>query len=122
VRRAEPGSSADEPQRVGDPSRGADLSIAEIQDVPGEPSKLRVKIRNDGVVHSDATNLKVFYRRSGQQLVEGTPVPSIRPRSSVWLVVSAPGRIAAAQTVSLKVDDPDRVSESDEGNNSYRYK
>lgn len=99
-----------------------DLVIREVQAVPSDDRKLRVNVVNVGRANAGACNLKLFYHRSGKIMVRGTTVPVIPAGGNQWVLVNIGSPIAHASKVTLRVDDPNRVAESDEGNNWNIYK
>jgi subtilase family serine protease len=99
-----------------------DLTIEKVKAVPGDDSKLKVRVQNVGSGGSGPNNMKLFYHRSGQVVVRGAVVPVLAAGAQDWVVVDADSPIANAEHVYLRVDDPNRVAELDEGNNSYIYK
>jgi hypothetical protein len=99
-----------------------DLVIREVQAVPSDDRKLRVNVVNAGRANAGACNLKLFYHRSGKIMVRGTFVPEIPAGGNQWVLVNIGSPIANATKVTLRVDDPNRVPESDEGNNWNIYK
>lgn len=99
-----------------------DLVIREVQAVPSDDRKLRVNVVNSGRAGAGACNLKLFYHRSGKIMVRGTTVPEIPVGGNQWVLVNIGSPIANASKVTLRVDDPNRVAESNEGNNWNIYK
>ena len=99
-----------------------DLVIREVQAVPNDDTKLRAHVVNVGRAGAGACNLKLFYHRSGKVMIRGTFVPAIPAGGGQWVLVKINSPIAHASKVTLRVDDPNRVGESDEGNNWHTYK
>jgi hypothetical protein len=99
-----------------------DLAIRQVQAVPNDDRKLRVNVVNVGRASAGACNLKLFYHRSGKIMVRGTLVSEIPAGGNQWVLVDIGSPIANASKVTLRVDDPNRVAESDEGNNWNIYK
>ena len=99
-----------------------DLVIRQVQAVPNDDRKLRVQVMNKGRAQAGGCNLKLFYHRSGKIMVRGTYVSELGAGKEQWVLVDIGSPIANASSVTLRVDDPNRVAEMDEGNNSYIYK
>ncbi len=99
-----------------------DLVIREVQAVPNDDRKLRVNVVNAGRAQAGACSLKLFYHRSGKVMVRNTPVPALPTGGSDWVLVDIRSPIASATKVTLRVDDPNQVPESNEGNNWNIYK
>ena len=49
-------------------------------------------------------------------------VPAIAKGHGAWVLVDIKSPMKAASSIWLRVDDPNRVKESDEGNNSFKVK
>jgi hypothetical protein len=98
------------------------LVIRSVAAIPGDDRKLRAAIVNVGPVGAGPCNLKLFYVRSGKVMVVNTPVPALAPGGAVSLTVNIGSPIAYAQNVYLRVDDPNVVAETNEGDNSYIFK
>jgi hypothetical protein len=99
-----------------------DLVIRQAQAVPNDDRKLRVNVVNTGRATAGNCNLKLFYHRSGHIMVRNASVSEIQAGGSQWVLVDIGSPIAHASKVTLRVDDPDKVSESNEGNNWNVYK
>lgn len=97
------------------------LKIRDARPAPGT-TKLKAQIFNQGPGNSVPTKLKLFYHRSGQVLTQSTAVPALAAGQSMWLLIDAPGALANASKVTLRVDDPNVVSESNELDNTFQYK
>ena len=99
-----------------------DLVIRQAQAVPNDDRQLRVNVVNTGRAKAGACNLKLFYHRSGKIMIRNTPVPEIPAGGNDWVLVNIGSPIANASKVTLRVDDPNQVPESNEGNNWNIYK
>ncbi len=55
-------------------------------------------------------------------MVRSTTVSPIPAGETLWVLMDVGAPISAASKVTMRVDDPNRVRESNEGNNSYTYK
>ncbi|MBA3766161.1 MAG: hypothetical protein H0W99_04060 [Acidobacteria bacterium] len=84
--------------------------------------KLRIQIINKGNANAKVCNMKIFYHRSGKVMVRSTTVSPIPAGETLWVLMDVGAPISAASKVTMRVDDPNRVRESNEGNNSYTYK
>ncbi len=99
-----------------------DLVIRQVVAVAGDDKKLRAHIVNVGNGDAGGCNLLLFYLRSGQTVKRGTYVAPIAKGKDLWVDVNNDNLIAAASSIHLRVDDPNRVKESNELNNSYKFK
>jgi hypothetical protein len=99
-----------------------DLVIRQVVAVAGDDKKLRAHIVNVGNADAGACNLLLFYLRSGQTVKRGTYVTPIAKGKDLWVDVNNDNPLAAASSISLRVDDPNRVKEANELNNSYKFK
>jgi subtilase family serine protease len=99
-----------------------DLVIENVKDVPADNSQLKVRVRNVGSGNAGPNNMKIFYHRSGHVVVRGAVVPALAKGHATWVAIDADSPVANAQHVTLRVDDPNRVAELNEGNNGYTYK
>ncbi len=100
----------------------SDLVIEEVQPSPAVPTKLFVKVTNKGKVASTPTNLKALRWVGGQATARGTLVPAVQPGQSQVVLAELGGTIQGASKLYLRVDDPNRIAETDEGNNSFKVK
>jgi hypothetical protein len=99
-----------------------DLVIEGARVEPNDERKLGVLVANRGNVASKACNLKIFYHRSGSVMVRGAVVSALPPGETLWVLVNIGSPLSAASKVTMRVDDPNRVRESNEGNNAFIYK
>ena len=99
-----------------------DLVIRQVVAVEGSDKKLRAHIVNVGTADAGYCNLELFYQRSGQTVKRGTYVAPIAKGKDLWVDVNNDNLLSAASSISLRVDDPNRVKESNELNNSYKFK
>ena len=99
-----------------------DLVIRQVVAVKDDDRKLRAHVVNIGGADAGACNLMLYYHRAGQVVKRGTSVPAIQKGKDVWVDVNNDNPAAAASSISLRVDDPDRVKEANELNNSYKLK
>jgi hypothetical protein len=100
----------------------ADLVIEDVQPSPAVPTKLFVKVTNKGKAASTPTNLRAIRWTGNQATGRGTLVPAIQPGQSQVVLAELGGTIAGATQLYVRVDDPNRVPESDDGNNSFKVK
>jgi hypothetical protein len=100
----------------------ADLSIKAVKPVSGSPEKLNVQVYNDGPVKSAPTQLKFFYHKNGTVTTAQAPIPAIASKGSVWVMVGAGLPLNAADSVTVRADDPNVVNEKNELNNGFKYK
>jgi hypothetical protein len=99
-----------------------DLVIRQVIAVAGSDKKLRAHIVNVGNADAGACNLLLFFQQNGQTAKRGTYVTPIAKGKDLWVDVNNDNPIAAASSISLRIDDPNRVKESNELNNSYKFK
>jgi hypothetical protein len=99
-----------------------DLVIRQVVAVAGDDKKLRAHIINVGNADAGGCNLLLFYQHNGQTVKRGTYVTAIAKGKDLWVDVNNDNVLAAASSISLRVDDPNRVKESNELNNSYKFK
>lgn len=100
----------------------ADLIVEDVQPSPAVPTKLFVKVTNKGSLASTPTNLKAIRWTGNQSTARGTLVPAVQPGQSQLVLAELGGTIAGATQLYVRVDDPNRIKEQDEGNNSYKVK
>ncbi len=82
---------------------------------------LAVVIVNTGAGAAAKTALKFFYIKDGAALTASVQVPPLAAGQSIVVNIGAGKPLAAADKVTLRVDDPNKVSETDEGDNGYIY-
>ena len=99
-----------------------DLTIESARVEGSDDRRLGVLIANKGTAASKACNLKIFYHRSGAVMVRGAVVSPIAKGENLWVVIDIGSPMANASKITARVDDPNRVRESNEGNNSFIYK
>jgi hypothetical protein len=99
-----------------------DLFIDSVQASPAVPTKLFVKITNKGIGASTPTNLKAIRWTGSQSTARGTLVPAIAAGQSQVVQAELGGTIAGATQLYVRVDDPNRIHEQDEMNNSFKVK
>lgn len=100
----------------------ADLVITSAEPAPDSPTTLRIVVANKGQRQSAATNLVVFYHRSGHVVTKSFQVPSLDPRASRRIVADFKSPIAYAERLTARVNDSGRAQESDLSNNSLTIK
>ena len=100
----------------------SDLSIKAARPVPNRPEQLRVQVYNDGPTKSAITQLKFFYTKNGAVTTAQAPIPGIASKGSVWVTIGAGLPLSAADSVTVRADDPNVVNETDELNNEFKYK
>jgi len=100
----------------------ADLVIDSVQPSPAVPTKLFVKVTNKGQAASTPTNLKAIRWTGNQSTARGTLVPTVQPGQSQVVLAELGGTIAGATQLYVRVDDPNRIAELNEGNNSFKVK
>lgn len=99
-----------------------DLIVEQVQAIPALPNKLFVKITNVGEGASTPTNLKAFRAAPGEATVRGTLVPAMAAGQSQLVQAELGGAFDSATSLQLRIDDPNRIAEIDETNNSMQVK
>jgi hypothetical protein len=125
-------TSENDPERGGGPgtccpeqgalAKPADLSIRAARPDPDDPNKIQVQVYNAGPGNAMPTEVKLFYTKDGKVTNGKAAVPAVPAKTSVWVAVGAGLPINKADSVSARVDDPNKVSETNELNNSYKFK
>lgn len=98
------------------------IRTAEALDRGRDAAKLKVRVINTGAGPSAATVLKYMYVKDGQTLATSAPVPPLAAGQMVWVNVGSTKPLAEADKIYLRVDDPNKVSETSEGDNSFIFK
>jgi subtilase family serine protease len=99
----------------------ADLTIEDVQVAPANPGRLRVRVANQGLSPAVETQLMLIYHRGGDVETRSAVVPMLQTGERQWLVVEGGTLLREADKVLVRIDDPDRVNESDEANNSVEF-
>ena len=89
---------------------------------PDNPNMIQVQVYNAGPGNAIATEVKLFYTKDGKVTNGKAVVPAVPAKTSVWVAVGAGLPISKADSVSARVDNPNKVSETNELNNSYKFK
>jgi len=97
-----------------------DLRIRTAMVDPSKPKEVKVRVANTGQAPSAATRVRVWVLPQGKAWYG--IVPPLAAGKDGWTTVQADMPVMAAQKVYARADDPDKVSESDEGNNGYELK
>jgi hypothetical protein len=97
-----------------------DLRIRTAAVDRSKPKEVKVRVVNTGQGASAATQVRVWVIPQGQAWYG--QVPALAAGQDVWTTVQAAMPVMAAQKVYARVDDPDKVKESDEGNNGHVVK
>jgi subtilase family serine protease len=99
-----------------------DLVIVDVQVAPANPNRLRVRVANQGLAPAADTRMELVYQAGGRATPMGAAVPSLKAGERRWLIVEVGAPPTNAEAVTLRIDEPSLVIESDEGNNGYRFK
>jgi len=99
-----------------------DLVVDSVQPSPAVPTKLFVKITNQGKSASTPTNLRAIRWVGSEATGRGTLVPAIGPGQSQVVLAELGGTIDGATQLYVRVDDPNRIPESNDSNNSFKVK
>jgi hypothetical protein len=100
----------------------ADLTIEDAQLAPANPNRLRIRVANRGLAPAVETQLTLVYYRAGKATAMVAPVPLLQAGERQWLIVEVGAPLAEADEVELQIDQPPQVVESDERNNTYRWR
>ena len=99
-----------------------DLFVEDVLVNPLLPYRVVVKITNQGQAASKPTNIKAIRWTGNLNTVKGTLVPAIQAGQSQVIQVMLSGTYDGATGLDLSLDDPNRIPEKDEGNNTYKVK
>jgi hypothetical protein len=100
----------------------ADLVVDWVQYFPQFPTMVRVQVSNKGAKASTATSLKALRWVGNQATSNGNPIESLDPGESQIVMAEIGGSYDDATHVYVRVDDPNQVKETNEGNNSFKAK
>ena len=121
-------ASGPAPRRVGAPAPAVmgiatlalpDLRIVDANVDRSRPTIVRVKIVNRGQAVADATRVRVWTSEGNSWY---TTTPTLGIGQEAWVRVQADMPVMRARNVHARVDDPNRVKELDELNNSRTIK
>ena len=96
-----------------------DLQIRAARQKAGDPNTLEVAVYNNGPGPAGATAVKVFFHNGGAVQTSSGAVPALAAGQTVWVPVALPLPFPAAKKLDARIDDPDKVSETNEGNNGF---
>jgi hypothetical protein len=99
-----------------------DLVIVDAQVAPANPNRLRVRVANQGLAPAAETRMELRYHSGGKASAMSAEVPSLQAGERQWLILEVGAPPANADAVTLRIDEPSRVIESDESNNGYRFR
>lgn len=94
-----------------------DLSIQASESDPAIADVVRLRVVNSGTAPSAATRVRLWVMPEGKAWY--AVVPALAAGEEAWVRVQADSALRAADRVFARVDDPDRVPESDERNNGH---
>ncbi|MGH7564617.1 MAG: CARDB domain-containing protein [Gemmatimonadota bacterium] len=97
-----------------------DLRIRTATVDRSKPKEVKVRVVNVGQGPSAATQVRVWVIPHGQAWYG--QVPPLAAGQDAWATVQTAMPVMAAQKVYARVDDPDKVKESNEGNNGHVVK
>ncbi|HET6342025.1 MAG TPA: CARDB domain-containing protein [Gemmatimonadota bacterium] len=97
-----------------------DLRIRTASVDPSKPKEVKVRVANTGQAPSAATRVRVWVLPQGKAWYG--IVPPLAAGQDAWTTVQADMPVMAAQKAYARADDPDKVKESDEGNNGHELK
>ncbi len=100
----------------------ADLIVKSWQPAPTSPTTLRIEVANVGAADSPATDLAVFYHRSGRIMKKSFDVPTLQAGQSRWIVADLRSPLANAERLTARINDSGNVKESNGTNNAFTVK
>jgi hypothetical protein len=98
-----------------------DLVIEMARIEPSNPSVMRIKVANVGFLAATSTQLSLQIERQGETTSTTVTTPLLKAGDRQWMVVALGMRPLPTDRVWLRIDDPDWLKESDEGNNEFLY-
>jgi hypothetical protein len=98
------------------------LVIRSAEVKAGGMTNVQARVANTGAGPSAATAIKLFYHQGGKVETASAAVPPLAGGQQVVVAVGVDLPFAAATQVTLRVDDPDSVVESNELDNGYVLK
>ena len=100
----------------------ADLVVESVDTIPYSPNQVRVTVANKGAAIAPNTSIKALRWVGDSATNTNTPVGTVKVGESKDIVVDIGGSLQGATHVYVRVDDPNQVKESNEGNNSFKVK
>jgi hypothetical protein len=98
------------------------LRIRSAKAVAGlKPTDLAVVVVNTGAGAAGKTALKLIYIKDGVATTGSAKVPPLAAGQQTIVTVGAGEPLALADSLNLRVDDPNKISETDEGDNGFIY-
>lgn len=116
--RPDPGGP-DGPKNIVAPPALPNLTIRAAKPLPGGMAKLHAQIVNAGAGPAAATAVQLYYHRGGTVETASAPVPALASGQQALVPVGVNLPLAAADSVTLRVDDPNTVAETNELDNGY---
>lgn len=116
--RPDPGGP-DGPKNLVAPPALPNLTIGAAKPLPGGMAQLHAQVVNAGAGPSAATAVQLYYHRDGKVETASAPVPALASGQQTLVPVGINLPLAAADSVTLRVDDPNTVSETNELDNGY---
>jgi hypothetical protein len=98
-----------------------DLIIETVRIDASNPSLLRVKVANVGMLAATPTQLSLLMEREGETSSSMVTTPMLKTGERQWIVVALGMRPLRTDRIMLRIDDPDRLLEADEANNLFIY-
>jgi len=98
-----------------------DLIIELARIDASNPSLLRVKVANTGMLAATPTQISLMMEREGETSSSMVTVPMLKAGERQWIVIAMGMRPLRTDKIILHIDDPDRLYESDETNNRFLY-
>jgi hypothetical protein len=98
------------------------LVIGAAKPQPGSMAMVQAQVVNTGAGPSAATEVKLFYHRGGQVETAASPVPPLAAGQQAIVPLGVNLPLGAADSVTLRVDDPNVISETNELDNGFIVK
>lgn len=107
---------------AGNASLRPDLVIVDAQVAPANPTRLRVRVANRGLAPAAETLIQIYCDTDDGPVTQIAAVPMLRAGERHWFVLEASVPLDRLRGVTLEIDVPSRVIESDEANNRFVYR
>jgi subtilase family serine protease len=99
-----------------------DLVIVDVQVAQANPTRLRIRVANQGLAPAAETQIEIACHTDRGVLTRVAAVPMLGTGERQWFLVEAGIPLKSAHAIALHVDSPSRIIESDERNNRFVYR
>lgn len=95
-----------------------DLTITDVEYVSTNVKQIKVQVKNQGAANAPLSilSLRIYIPASNDSIVVN--VPPLAKGKSTWVIVTAMKSLYAQVKFMLRVDAPNAIIESNEGNNN----